>query len=73
MRLALERAREDGRYRYVDAYPSVENAASNVVCRKLGFAFLGEIDVEYPPGKTMHSNRWRFDLEDPAVRRAVVE
>ncbi len=73
MRLVLERAREDGLYRYADAYPSVENAASNAVCRKLGFEFLGETDAEYPPGKTMRSNHWRFDLGEPAASQAVRE
>jgi RimJ/RimL family protein N-acetyltransferase len=60
--LALERARTEGLYRHADAYPSVENAASNKVCQNLGFELLGEVDVEYPPGHTMHSNHWRLDL-----------
>jgi len=59
---ALERARAAGRHRWVYAFPSVDNAASNAVCRKLGFEPLGELEVEYPPGSMMRSNGWRLDL-----------
>jgi RimJ/RimL family protein N-acetyltransferase len=61
-RLALDLAREDGRFRYVHAYPSVENAASNRLCSKLGFELLGAMDFEYPPGSTMRCNDWRYAL-----------
>jgi RimJ/RimL family protein N-acetyltransferase len=60
--LALARARETGRQRFLHAFPSVDNAASNALCRKLGFELLGESDVEYPPGHIMRCNDWRFDL-----------
>jgi RimJ/RimL family protein N-acetyltransferase len=60
--MALERARSDGLRRFVHAFPSVENAASNALCRKLGFTLLEECDFEYPPGHRMRCNDWRFDL-----------
>lgn len=60
--LALDTARADGKYRYVDAFPGVENAASNAICRKLGFTLLGEHEYEYPPGHQMRCNNRRFDL-----------
>ncbi|MGI8711878.1 MAG: hypothetical protein ACR2NR_01595 [Solirubrobacteraceae bacterium] len=41
-----------GDRRFVHAFPSVENAASNAVCRSAGFALLGPIEAEYPPGTT---------------------
>ncbi|MFJ8577290.1 GNAT family N-acetyltransferase [Micromonospora sp. NPDC093277] len=44
------------------AYPSVDNPASNAVCRKAGFTLLGETEFEYPPGHRMRSNDWRVDL-----------
>jgi RimJ/RimL family protein N-acetyltransferase len=44
----------------VHAFPSVQNAPSNGICRKLGFELLGEVDFEYPPGSTMRCNDWRF-------------
>ncbi|AVT30043.1 MULTISPECIES: GNAT family N-acetyltransferase [unclassified Plantactinospora] len=56
------RARRDRRYAH--AYPSVDNAASNAVCRKAGFEFRGETDFEFPKGRLMRSNDWRLDLTD---------
>ncbi len=61
----IELARKDGRHRFVHAFPSVDNAASNAICRKLGFTLLGEIEIEYPPGHPMRSNDWRLDLSAP--------
>jgi RimJ/RimL family protein N-acetyltransferase len=44
----------------------VDNAASNALCRKLGFVLVGETDVEYPPGHMMRCNDWRIDLTAPS-------
>jgi len=55
-------AREERRYRYLHAFPSVENAASNAICRKLGFELLGDSEFEYPKGHFMRCNDWRLDL-----------
>jgi RimJ/RimL family protein N-acetyltransferase len=60
--LVLDVAREEGSHRYVHAYPSAENAASNGICRKLGFTLLGAHDFEYPAGEWMRCNDWQFDL-----------
>jgi RimJ/RimL family protein N-acetyltransferase len=49
-------------HRFLHAYPGVENAPSNAVCRKLGFTLLGPCEVEFPPGSTMRCNDWRLDL-----------
>lgn len=62
MRLLLADARGRGRHRFVHAFPSVGNGASNALCRRLGFELLGEVEVEYPKGHLMHSNDWRLDL-----------
>lgn len=59
---ALEAARSEGKHRFVHAFPSVDNAPSNALCRKAGFTLLGEHDFEYPPGHPLRSNDWRFDL-----------
>jgi RimJ/RimL family protein N-acetyltransferase len=59
---AIERARSDRKHRFMLAYPGVDNAASNAICRKLGFTFLGAEDFEYPPGHRMRCNDWRLDL-----------
>ena len=55
--------RGEARHRYLHAFPSPDNFASNAICRKLGFVLMGEHDFEYPPGKLMRSNDWRFDLQ----------
>jgi RimJ/RimL family protein N-acetyltransferase len=60
--LAIELAREDGKHRFLHAFPSVENAASNAICRKLGFTLVEECEFEFPPGHTMRCNDWRLDL-----------
>jgi RimJ/RimL family protein N-acetyltransferase len=63
-------ARADARHRFVHAFPAVANAASNAICRKLGFALRGPCEVEYPSGSTMRCNDWRLDLlmDAPAPR-----
>jgi RimJ/RimL family protein N-acetyltransferase len=59
---AIEHARHDGKHRFMHAFPGVENAASNAICRKLGFTLLGPEDFEYPPGHQMRCNDWQLDL-----------
>jgi RimJ/RimL family protein N-acetyltransferase len=59
---AVAEARARRKHRYVHAYPSVDNPASNGVCRRAGFELLGEHDFEYPPGHSMRCNDWRLDL-----------
>jgi RimJ/RimL family protein N-acetyltransferase len=61
-RQAIELARATGRHRYMHAFPKTANAASNAICRKLGFELLGEYDFEYPPGNPIRCNDWRYDL-----------
>jgi RimJ/RimL family protein N-acetyltransferase len=58
----LDVARSENKHRFVHAFPSVDNHASNAICRKLGFTLLGEHDFEFPPGHPMRCNDWRFDL-----------
>jgi RimJ/RimL family protein N-acetyltransferase len=60
---AIAAARADGRRRFLHAFPSVANAASNAVCRKAGFSLLGEYGFEYPPGNPIRCNDWLFDLQ----------
>jgi RimJ/RimL family protein N-acetyltransferase len=60
--LAIDSARSEGNHRFMHAFPSVENAPSNAICRKLGFRLVEEQEFEYPPGTFMHCNDWRLDL-----------
>jgi RimJ/RimL family protein N-acetyltransferase len=59
---AIAAARADGGRRELHAFPGVENAPSNAICRKLGFTLVGELEFEYPPGSLMRCNDWRLDL-----------
>jgi len=48
--------------RAIHAFPNVDNAPSNGVCRAAGFTLLGETTFEYPPGHFDTVNDWRLDL-----------
>jgi RimJ/RimL family protein N-acetyltransferase len=58
----IAHAKADGKHRYLHAFPSVDNTASNALCRKLGFTWLGEAELEYPPGNVLLCNDWQLDL-----------
>lgn len=60
--MLVERARGTGIHRFLHAFPSVNNAPSNAICRKMGFTFLEEVDFEFPPGHMMRCNDWALDL-----------
>lgn len=60
--LVIAHARMENRYRFLHAFPSVDNPASNAICRKLGFTLQEACDFEYPPGHTLRCNDWSFDL-----------
>lgn len=59
---AVEKARAEGRHRYLYAFPSVDHTSSNSVCRKAGFELVEESEFEYPEGHFIRSNVWRVDL-----------
>jgi RimJ/RimL family protein N-acetyltransferase len=59
---AIALARLAQKRRFLHAYPSVDNAPSNAICRKLGFTLLGSSEFEYPKGSLMLCNDWRLDL-----------
>jgi RimJ/RimL family protein N-acetyltransferase len=60
----IERASAERKHRFLYAYPSVDNAPSNAICRKLGFKLVDVSEYEYPKdsGKIMRCNDWRLDL-----------
>ncbi|MEU6882825.1 GNAT family N-acetyltransferase [Streptomyces sp. NPDC046712] len=62
-RAVAELARAERTHRFLHAFPSTDNGASNAVCRKAGFELLGERAFEYPPGHPLRCNDWRLDLE----------
>ena len=55
-----------GGHRALHAFPEVDHAASNGVCRKAGFTLLGQADFEYPKGNPIRSNDWYVDLRRAA-------
>jgi YbgC/YbaW family acyl-CoA thioester hydrolase len=59
---AIAEAGSERKHRFMHAFPSVENGASNAICRKLGFTLLEACDFEYPPGTLIRCNDWRLDL-----------
>ena len=59
---AIAYARRAPQFQFMHAFPSVDNPASNAICRKLGFTLVEECQVEYPPGRSMTVNDWRLDL-----------
>jgi RimJ/RimL family protein N-acetyltransferase len=59
----MELAAAETDYRTIHAFPSVDNAASNAVCRKLGFEILETAAFEYPKGHWMRCHDWVFELD----------
>jgi hypothetical protein len=49
-------------YRFMHAFPSVSNLASNAICRKLGFSLIEACEFEYPAGNFMMCNDWHLVL-----------
>ncbi|MFF4263910.1 GNAT family N-acetyltransferase [Streptomyces virginiae] len=49
----------------VHAFPGTDHPASNAVCRRAGFEYLGDVDFEYPPGVPHPSCDWRHRVEHP--------
>ncbi len=60
----MAQAHAEEKHRWIHAFPSVENSASNAICRKAGFTFQKEVELEAwkEPGKFLRFNNWRFDL-----------
>lgn len=69
--MVVAAARAAGKYRFIHAFPSVDNGPSNAICRKAGFTLQETVDFEYPPGYFMHCNDWRLDLFADALQATV--
>ena len=61
VRALVDRARAEGRSDVLHAFPPVDNAASNSMCRKLGFELVGECDYEFRD-RPLRCNHWALDL-----------
>lgn len=62
VQLAIEEASTENIYKYIHAFPSINNPASNAICRKVGFEYISECEFEYPLGNYMKCNNWRYKL-----------
>ncbi|WP_438434833.1 GNAT family N-acetyltransferase [Gorillibacterium sp. sgz500922] len=60
---AISSAKSEQKHRFIYAFPSVDNLASNAICRKSRFSFIGECEFEYPKGSFMRCNEWQLDLD----------
>ncbi|MDR6553835.1 GNAT family N-acetyltransferase [Paenibacillus qinlingensis] len=62
LQAAISHVNAGAKYRWMHAFPSIHNPASNAVCRKLSFTLRSECEFEYPPGHFMQCNDWRLEL-----------
>ncbi|MFI9424079.1 GNAT family N-acetyltransferase [Streptomyces achromogenes] len=60
VRALLEQARDQDRWGVVHAFPAIGNAASNGICRSVGFRFQGETEVDFA-GRVIQANHWTVD------------
>ncbi|KUH40728.1 MULTISPECIES: GNAT family N-acetyltransferase [Streptomyces] len=60
VRALLEQARDQNRWGVVHAFPATTNAASNGICRSVGFRFLSEVDMTFA-GRAFKANHWTVD------------
>jgi RimJ/RimL family protein N-acetyltransferase len=60
VRALVERARVEGRWDPIHAFPGITNGPSNAICRKTGFSLIGEREIEYS-GRALRCNHWRLD------------
>jgi hypothetical protein len=60
----VEQARAERKHRFIHAFPSIENAASNAICRKVGFTLHREVEFEdrQSPENFLRFNDWYLDL-----------
>lgn len=61
VRQLLELGRGDERYARVHAWPGVTNAASNGICRSLGFEFVGVEEIIFA-GRPFSAHHWVIEV-----------
>jgi RimJ/RimL family protein N-acetyltransferase len=67
VRSILSRARSEGRWDVVHAFPPTSNARSNAMCRKMGFSKVEECDFAFRD-RILRCNHWELDLKSAALR-----
>jgi RimJ/RimL family protein N-acetyltransferase len=66
VRSAIQRARSEGRWDVLHAYPPVSNPRSNAMCRKMGFTKVEEREYLFRD-RILRCNHWMLDLRDAAL------
>jgi RimJ/RimL family protein N-acetyltransferase len=66
LRELVERARADGRWGDIHAYPNVTNDASNALARTAGFTLVGTVEVEFR-GHRLRCNDWVLHTTEPGA------
>ncbi|KON70670.1 GCN5 family acetyltransferase [Peribacillus butanolivorans] len=66
VKAVIAKVKAERKYKYIHAFPSINNPASNAICRKLDFNLISECEFEYPPGSFMRCNNWRLELQHQA-------
>jgi RimJ/RimL family protein N-acetyltransferase len=61
LRILIDRARSDRRYKCIHAFPGVTNAASNALCRGAGFTHVEETEVRFRD-RPLRVNHWELDV-----------
>lgn len=64
VRRLLPRIVAEQTYAELHAFPPVDNAASNALCRTTGFRPVGPCDLEFPAGNWLSCNDWQLDLHN---------
>ncbi|MCL3997898.1 GNAT family N-acetyltransferase [Streptomyces lavenduligriseus] len=67
VRALLGQAGDQDRWGVVHAFPAVGNAASNGICRSVGFRFRGKTEVDFA-GRVIRANHWAIDPRTVAHR-----
>jgi len=62
VREVLDRARADGRWGRIHAFPGVTNGPSNGICRSLGFTLLGQEVIDFAD-REFPANHWAIDVD----------
>jgi RimJ/RimL family protein N-acetyltransferase len=63
--MLIDRARADGRFDSIHAFPGVSNGPSNALCRKFGFERAEESEVKFRD-QPLRVNHWVLALRTPA-------
>jgi RimJ/RimL family protein N-acetyltransferase len=61
LRMIVERARSDQRYRRIHAFPGISNDPSNALCRRAGFTHVEEMEVRFRD-RPLRVNHWELDV-----------